>query len=91
MLINLTFGQMIETPVSSNATNKLTASSFQLKGLTFGHAGPVRFILSTDTNDEGTTTKTLVLTIGDGFEDYASNDETLGKDDGLSHLIVWQL
>ncbi|CAF4426855.1 unnamed protein product, partial [Adineta steineri] len=68
----------------------------QLKGLSLGHAGPVRFIISTDTtilstSEETTSVKTVVLSIGDGFEDYANNDETLGKDDALSHVIVWQL
>lgn len=68
----------------------------QLKSLSFGHAGPVRFILSTDTTvvsstDDSTSMKTIVLSIGDGFEDYATNDETLGKDDALPHVIVWQL
>jgi hypothetical protein len=53
----------------------------------------VRFIISTDisTAEETTSVKTLVFSIGDGFEDYANNDETLGKDDALSHVIVWQL
>jgi hypothetical protein len=31
------------------------------------------------------------MTCGDGFEDYNNNDETLGKDDARSHLILWQL
>lgn len=80
-----------------STSNKLTANSLQLKGLSFGHTGPVRFILSTDTtivptSDETTTTvKTFVFSIGDGFEDYTNNDESLGKDDALSHVIVWQL
>lgn len=87
VLINLTVGQLID-----GTMNKLTGNSLQIKGLTFGHAGPVRFILSTDrTTDDGTTMKTLVFTIGDGFEDFTNNDETLGKDDPLSHLIVWQI
>ncbi|CAF2791087.1 unnamed protein product [Rotaria sp. Silwood2] len=91
VLINITVPQLIDS-----GSNKLTASSLQLKGLSFGHAGPVRFIISTDTNvistsEEATTVKTLVLSIGDGFEDYTNNDETLGKDDALSHVIVWQL
>ncbi|CAF4326176.1 unnamed protein product, partial [Rotaria sp. Silwood2] len=91
VLINITVPQLIDS-----GSNKLTASSLQLKGLSFGHAGPVRFIISTDTNvistsEEATTVKTLILSIGDGFEDYTNNDETLGKDDALSHVIVWQL
>ena len=91
VLINISVPQLIDS-----ANNKLTASSLQLKGLSFGHAGPVRFIISTDTtvvstSDESTSVKTLVLSIGDGFEDYTNNDESLGKDDALSHVIVWQL
>ena len=90
-MINISVSQLIDA-----GNNKLTASSLHLKGLSFGHAGPVRFIISTDTtilstSEESTSVKTLVLTIGDGFEDYTSNDETLGKDDALSHVIVWQL
>jgi hypothetical protein len=91
VLINISVPQLMDS-----VNNKLTASSLQLKGLSFGHAGPVRFIISTDTtivstSDETTSVKTLVLSIGDGFEDYANNDESLGKDDALSHVIVWQL
>ncbi|CAF3358005.1 unnamed protein product [Rotaria sp. Silwood1] len=91
VIINITVPQLIDS-----GSNKLTASSLQLKGLSFGHAGPVRFIISTDTtivstSEEATSVKTLVLSIGDGFEDYTNNDETLGKDDALSHVIVWQL
>lgn len=67
-----------------------------MKCLPFGHVGPVRFIISTDKNlllttEEGATVKTFVVTIGDGFEDYTNNDETLGKDDAISHVILWQL
>ena len=91
ILINLSVPKLIDS-----TSNKLTANSLQLESLSFGHAGPVRFIISTDTtvvstSDETTSIRTLVFTIGDGFEDYANNDETLGKDDALSHVIVWQL
>ncbi|CAF3871802.1 unnamed protein product [Adineta steineri] len=91
VLINISVPQLIDS-----GNNKVTANSLQLKGLSFGHAGPVRFIISTDTtilstSEETTSVKTVVLSIGDGFEDYANNDETLGKDDALSHVIVWQL
>ena len=91
VILSISVPQMIDS-----GNNKLIASSLQLKGLSFGHAGPVRFILSTDTtivspNDETSTLKTFVLSIGDGFEDYTNNDEGLGKDDALSHVIVWQL
>jgi hypothetical protein len=91
VLINISVPQLIDS-----ANNKVTASSLQLKGLSFGHAGPVRFIISTDTtivstSDDSTSVKTLVFSIGDGFEDYTNNDESLGKDDALSHVIVWQL
>ncbi|UJR10864.1 hypothetical protein I4U23_015051 [Adineta vaga] len=91
VLLNISVPQLLD---SSN--NKLTASSLQLKSLSFGHAGPVRFILSTDativsSTDESTSMKTVVLSVGDGFEDYATNDESLGKDDALPHVIVWQL
>ncbi|CAF1236085.1 unnamed protein product [Rotaria sordida] len=91
VIITITVPQLIDS-----GNNKLTASSLQLKGLSFGHAGPVRFIISTDTtlvstSEEATSVKTIVLSIGDGFEDYTNNDETLGKDDALSHVIVWQL
>ena len=91
MLINISIPQLLDS-----TNNKLTANSLQLKGLSFGHAGPVRFIISTDTtivptSDETTTVKTFVFSIGDGFEDYTNNDESLGKDDALSHVIVWQL
>ena len=91
VIINISVPQLIDS-----SSTKLMASSLQLKGLSFGHAGPVRFIISTDTTvvptlEEATSIKTLVLTVGDGFEDYTNNDETLGKDDALSHVIVWQL
>lgn len=95
VLINLTIPQLFDS-LSINGTNKLTANSVQLKGLTVGHVGPVRFILGTEKNvlsptDEGALMKSLVITIGDGFEDYTNNDESLGKDDALSHLILWEL
>ena len=91
VLINISIPQLIDS-----TNNKLTANSLQLKGLSFGHAGPVRFIISTDAtilppSDETTSVKAFVFTIGDGFEDYTNNDESLGKDDALSHVIVWQL
>ncbi|CAF1461333.1 unnamed protein product, partial [Adineta ricciae] len=91
VLLNISVPQLLDS-----GNNKLTASSLHLKSLSFGHAGPVRFILSTDTTvvssaDDSTNMKTIVLSIGDGFEDYATNDETLGKDDALPHVIVWQL
>ncbi|CAF1140330.1 unnamed protein product [Adineta steineri] len=95
IIVNLIIPQLIDL-LSINGTSKLTLNSIQLKGLTFGHVGPVRFILSTDKNilsttDDGSTIKTFVITIGDGFEDFNNNDETLGKDDALSHLILWNL
>ncbi|CAF3389737.1 unnamed protein product [Rotaria sp. Silwood1] len=95
VILNLTIPQLIDS-LSTNTNNKLTSNSIQLKGLSYGHAGPVRFIISIDKNfisttEEGTTIKTFVITIGDGFEDYNNNDETLGKDDALSHLILWKI
>lgn len=91
VLITISVPQLLD---SVNA--KVTASALQLKSLAFGHAGPVRFIISTDatvvsSTDDSPSTRTVVLSIGDGFEDYATNDETLGKDDALPHVIVWQL
>ncbi|CAF3480181.1 unnamed protein product, partial [Rotaria sp. Silwood2] len=64
--------------------------------LSYGHAGPVRFIISIDKNiisktEEANIIKTFVITIGDGFEDYNNNDDSLGKDDSISHLILWQI
>jgi hypothetical protein len=100
VILNISLSQLIDS-TSNNGTTKFTSNSLQIKPLIFGHAGPVRLILSTDSNSTGATTtpptddnppiKTLVLTIGDGFEDYNHNDETLGKDDAHSHLILWQL
>ncbi|CAF3382695.1 unnamed protein product [Rotaria sp. Silwood1] len=95
VILNLTIPQLIDS-LSTSTNNKLTSNSIQLKGLSYGHAGPVRFIISIDKNfisttEEGTTIKTFVITIGDGFEDYNNNDETLGKDDALSHLILWKI
>ncbi|CAF1262464.1 unnamed protein product [Rotaria magnacalcarata] len=94
IIINLTIPQLIDS-ISTSGNNKLTLNSMQLKCLPFGYAGPVRFIISIDKNflsttDEGTIIKTFVMTIGDGFEDYTNNDESLGKDDALSHLILWE-
>ena len=99
VLVNITVPQIIDSSSSSsssNGTNRFPATSLQLKGLSCGHAGPVRSIISTDTTvvtptEDAPTVKTIILTVGDGFEDYANNDETLGKDDSLSHVIVWQL
>ena len=98
VIVNIHFPQLIDA--SNNATNKLSSSSLQVKTLPVGHAGPVRCIISTQattlvTADEGATMRTLVLTIGDGFDEYASNNnnsnETLGRDDAVSHLILWTL
>ena len=94
VIVNIHFPQLIDA--SSNAMNKLSSNSLQVKTLPVGHAGPVRCIISTQpttvtTADEGTTMKTPILTIGDGFDEYASNNETLGKDDAVSHLILWTL
>ena len=97
VILNISLSQLIDS-TSSNGGTKFASNSLQIKPLIFGHAGPVRLILSTDTNTSSTTStvpteemKTLVLTIGDGFEDYNHNDETLGKDDAHSHLILWQI
>jgi hypothetical protein len=95
VIINLTISQLIDS-LSTNVINKLTSNSIQLKGLSFGHAGPVRFIISTDKNfisdtDETNCIQTFVTTIGDGFEDFNQEDQNLGKDDALSQLILWKL
>lgn len=96
ILLNVSLSQLID-PSTTNGINKLTGNSLQLKALPYGHAGPVRFILSMDRtissdNDvEGKTFQTSIFTMGDGFEDYQQNDENLGKDDSFSHLILWQL
>jgi len=96
ILLNVSLSQLMD-PSTTNGINKLTGNSLQLKALPYGHAGPVRFILSIDRtissdNDvEGKTFQTSIFTMGDGFEDYQQNDENLGKDDSFSHLILWQL
>jgi hypothetical protein len=86
ILLNLTISQSID----SLSTNKLTANSIQLECLSFGHAGPVRFILS-KTEESPSNLNTFIISIGDGFEDFNNNDENLGKNDALSHLILWKL
>jgi hypothetical protein len=86
VLLNLTISQLID----SLSTSKLTTNSIQLESLSFGHAGPVRFIIS-KTDDATTNLNTFVISIGDGFEDFTNNDENLGKDDALSHVIFWKL
>jgi hypothetical protein len=38
-------------------------------------------------------TKMLVISGGDGYEDFRSsgNAETAGKDDSVNHLLLWQV
>ena len=39
------------------------------------------------------TSKMLVISGGDGFENYQSNvaNENLGRDDSTNHLLLWQV
>ena len=99
VILNIHFPQLMDA--SNNATNKLSSNSLQVKTLPMGHAGPVRCIISNQpttltTAEQGKTMKTQILTIGDGFDEYATNNnnssnETLGKDDAVSHLVLWTL
>jgi hypothetical protein len=82
IILNLRISQLID----SLSTNKLTTNSIQLESLSFGHAGPVRFILSKI--DDGINN---IISIGDGFEDFINNDQNLGINDILTHLIFWKL
>ncbi len=86
IILHLTISQLID----SLAINKLTQNSIQLESLSFGHAGPVRFFIS---NIEQGTNKlnSFIISIGDGFENFNHNEENLGKDDALSHMICWKL
>ena len=70
--------------------NKLNQNSIQLECLSFGHAGPVRYFLS-NIEQETNQLNSFVVSIGDGFENFNQNEENLGKDDALSHLIFWKL
>ncbi|CAF1189906.1 unnamed protein product, partial [Didymodactylos carnosus] len=87
----------IAVPQIDSTMTKI-GGALNVKGLAYGHAGPVRFLISADiaspensSMQTSPVTKTLVLSGGDGFEDYQSYDETLGKDDAMCHVILWQL
>jgi hypothetical protein len=86
IILNLKISQLID----SLSTNKLTSNSIQLESLSFGHAGPVRFIISKIEEGKNYFNK-FIISIGDGFEDFTNYDENLGKDDARSHLIFWNL
>lgn len=84
VIINLRISQLVD----SLSTNKLTANSIQLECVSFGHIGPVRFILSNIEEEENNLLNRLLISIGDGFEDLNNIDEqNLGKDDASSHLL----
>ncbi|CAF1243460.1 unnamed protein product [Adineta ricciae] len=90
ILLNLTIPQLVDN-LSIHGTNKFNLNSIQLKSLSYGHVGPVRFCLSMDKfNFRNENFKRFLMTIGDGFDDYQNLDENLGKDDALAHLILWQ-
>ncbi len=83
IILNLTISQLID----SLSTNKLTQNSIQLECLSFGHEGPGRFFISNNQQQ----INQFIISIGDGFEDFNNNEENLGKDDALSHLIFCKL
>ena len=70
--------------------NKLTQNSIQLECLSYGHEGPVKFIISKK-SEQIDHLNTFIISIGDGFENFDQNQENLGKDDALYHLIFWKL
>jgi hypothetical protein len=51
----------------------------------------VRFFISNNIEQETNQLDSFVISIGDGFENFNNNEENLGKDDALSHMIFWKL
>jgi hypothetical protein len=87
IILHLTISQLID----SLTINRLTQNSIQLEFSSFSHAaGPVKFFLS-NIEQETHQLNSFVISIGDGFENFNQNEENLGKDDALSHLIFWKL
>jgi hypothetical protein len=87
IILHSTISQLID----SLSMNKLNQNSIQLECLSFGHAGPVRFFISNNIEQETNQLDSFVISIGDGFENFNNNEENFGKDDALSHMIFWKL
>lgn len=58
-----------------------------LTGISKGHTGHVRFLTYVETSSQ----QIMVVSGGDGFEDYSMSDETTGRDDSTNHLLIWRV
>ncbi|GIY29151.1 rho guanine nucleotide exchange factor 17 [Caerostris extrusa] len=70
-----------------------------ITGMTHGHFGHVRFITSIHAGGQGNSKdcspsaqySALVISGGDGYEDFGNVTNTAGCDDSTNHLLMWRV
>lgn len=95
-------------PHISTTTTKLTSVP-NVNGVPHGHTGHVRFLTSVEMQsttsdvphrnsykakqDPRTSTKLLVISGGDGYEDFRTSNisEVAGREDSTNHLLLWNI
>ncbi|XP_054270541.1 rho guanine nucleotide exchange factor 17 isoform X2 [Macrosteles quadrilineatus] len=71
---------------------KLPPVSGRCKCVPHGHTGQVRFLTVVERGDREREGRPLVISGGDGYEDFrsASVSEVAGREDSTNHLLLWQ-
>nr|XP_023013430.1 rho guanine nucleotide exchange factor 17 isoform X2 [Leptinotarsa decemlineata] len=94
-------------PHLTSTTTKLTAIP-TVTGVPHGHTGHVRFLTSVEIpianeapirnsykakQDTRSNTKLLVISGGDGYEDFRTSNlsEVAGREDSTNHLLLWNI
>lgn len=107
--IGTSAGVLLTMPLPHISSTPKLASAPTVTGIPHGHTGHVRFLTSVemplgppDTShrnsykvkqDPRSNTKLLVISGGDGYEDFRTSNlsEGAGREDATNHLLLWNI
>lgn len=94
--IGTSAGVILTMPLPHITANTVKISTpLPVTGVPHGHTGHVRFLTTVDVEQRRgkKTDKPLVVSGGDGYEDFRSSSvsELAGREDSTNHILLWQV
>lgn len=85
------FLTIVENPVPPKQPAKQTQSSLKTKALSRRSTNAEKLQKQADTNQNNK--ETLIISGGDGYEDFRSSTmtEDAGREDSTNHLLLWRV
>lgn len=85
------FLTIVENPVAPKQPAKSTQTSLKTKALSRRSANAEKLQKQAETNQSNK--ETLIISGGDGYEDFRSSSATedAGREDSTNHLLLWRV